>query len=154
MSSTTSWRSFAEKLWSLPHAFDSRHSFAGEVVGSHEQGIVVERLRSGWFVVGVVHPDQYVSQERRKLAARFFHLVARRRRLQHSSNVGLHLQLGVPVVVDARCPLCSLASSEDRLRHFELPQFTRERDQRVVHRFSFRLLLQSFAQRQDRVQGY
>src|SRR6185503_18535326 len=64
MSSTTSWRSFAEKLRRLPHAFDSRHSFAGEVVGSHEQRIVVEGLRSGWFVVGVVHPDQYVPRER------------------------------------------------------------------------------------------
>src|ERR1041385_336007 len=110
MSSTTSWRSFAEKLRRLPHAFDSRHSFAREVVGSHEQRIVVERLRPGWFVVGVVYPDQYVPQERRKMSASLFHLVARRRRLQYSSHVGLHLQLGVPVVVDARCPLCSLAS--------------------------------------------
>ena len=80
--------------------------FSGEIVGADEERIVVQRLRAGRLVVGIVQTDESISQKRRELTARLVNLSARsRRRLENFWQVGSHLHVGVMVVVDVLRPI-------------------------------------------------
>ena len=88
-------------------------------MGAHEQ-------RSRRLVVGVIQSHHRVSQERSKLSARLNHLIRRSRLPNDLGEIGLHLQVGVTVVVDASAPFFTLALLEDRLRHLELTKLARK----------------------------
>ena len=77
-------------------------------------------LRAGRLVIGVIHADQRVTQERSELAASFFDLVCRGGGgLQQFRQIRFHLQVRVMAVVNSGCPFLMLAVAEDRARQLE-----------------------------------
>ena len=95
---------------------------------AYEERIVVEDLRAGRLVVGVVEADERVAQERGELAASFSELFGGVRGFHHFGEVGLHLRFSVVIVVDAGGPLIALAVFEDGLRHLKFVKLLRERE--------------------------
>src|SRR5579862_9055540 len=114
MSAAARRRALSEQLRSLPQRLDALDAVPGKIMGAYEQRIIVQRLCTGRFIVGVVQTDQGISQERPELTARFLNLRMRSvRRLEQFGQVGAHLHVGVVVVVDSRSPFRSLAVGED-----------------------------------------
>ena len=54
----------------LPGLLRAGGHLSGKVVGAHQQRIIVQRLRGGRLVVGVIEAHQSVAHERREFASR------------------------------------------------------------------------------------
>jgi len=115
----------------LPELLGADYGDFGEVMRADEEGIVVEDLRAGRLVVGVVQTDQGVAKEGGKLASGGFELLAGSRGFDDLGEVGLDLQLGVMGGVDPWSPVDLFALSEDGARHFELAELACERKHAV-----------------------
>ncbi len=76
ISAAASGSAYAEEHWGLPELFGADDGDLGEVVGADEEGIVVEDLRAGWLVVGVVQADEGVAEKGCELAAGCFELLS------------------------------------------------------------------------------
>src|ERR1700733_1813249 len=95
---------------------------------AYKEWIVMEHLRTRWFVICIVQTNQRVSEERSDLTTRLGDLLTGRRRLDNLQQVGVHLQLSVPIVINSGGPLRTFATAENRTRHLELAKLARERD--------------------------
>src|SRR5437763_5505259 len=100
-------------------------------MSTNEQRSYAQELGARRFVVGVSQANQSVSKKRGELAARFFNLHAGRRGFEHLGKIGLHLQLGVMVVVYSGCPFGPLRRGEYRAGHLKFTQLSRQRKQRA-----------------------
>ena len=69
-------RAYSEERGGLPELLGADYGDFGEVVRADEEGIVVEDLRAGGLVVGVVETDESVAKEGSELASGGFELLA------------------------------------------------------------------------------
>jgi hypothetical protein len=136
----------------LPELFGADDRDFGEVVRANEERIVVEDLRSGRFVVGVVETDEGVAEEGRELAPGGFELGFVSGCFDDLGEVGLYLQLGVMGGVDPGCPVDFLTLGEDGTGHLELAELSGEGEHSATGGLSLLHVTQAIAESEEGVE--
>ena len=117
-------------------------------MGPNQKRIIVESLRPGRLVIGVIQADQCVPEERNKLAASLLQFRGGCLRFQKLGDISPHFQVGVVVVISSSRKLGSLALGKDRARHLKFGELFGERQQVIVRWISARRCTQAIAERQ------
>jgi len=76
MGASPSRRACAQEVRSLPKCLDAANRLSNKVVRANQKRIVVECLSARRFVIGVVQPNQRVSQKRGEVSECFVDLSA------------------------------------------------------------------------------
>src|SRR3954467_15794653 len=96
-----------------------------------EQRINPEKLRSRWLVVRVIQTNKCIAEKWRKLTACLFQLCAGDLRFQDLRQIGLHLPLGVTIVLNSCPSFSSSGGMENGAGLFNFTHSARQRKQRA-----------------------
>ena len=121
----------AEHARCLPGFFSRCGHPPGKIMGTNEERTAVEDLSARRLVVGIIQTDQGVAQERSEQPASFIQLARRIGCLNLLGQIGARLQGGMRVIDESGGPFASFSAGENGQGHLELPELSRETNQRL-----------------------